>query len=115
VSENVNKIQDVQAAAAPAQPPLAGHRRAGFIGSNLVEACWQAGQRVTGPRQLRHRPQRNLEQVKAGVTKRGRNSRSSKATSANPEDCARACEGVDFVLHQAALGSVPRSIDEPDH
>jgi UDP-N-acetylglucosamine 4-epimerase len=31
----------------------------------------------------------------------------------NPDDCAKACDGVDYVLHHAALGSVPRSIEDP--
>ena len=43
----------------------------------------------------------------------GRASASSKATSARLDDCHAACAGVDYVLHQAALGSVPRSLEDP--
>ena len=87
---------------------------AGFIGSNLVEALLRLGQRVTGMDNFATGHQHNLDQVRALV---------GEAAWANfdfapgdirvPGDCARACEGADYVLHQAALGSVARSIEDP--
>jgi nucleoside-diphosphate-sugar epimerase len=78
---------------------------AGFIGSNLVEALLAAGHRVrwldnfmTGKRENLAALD-GLEFLEEDVRR--------------PEDCRRACEGVEFVLHQAALGSVPRSVENP--
>jgi UDP-N-acetylglucosamine 4-epimerase len=87
---------------------------AGFIGSNLVEALLKLNQRVTGLDNFATGHQRNLDQVRELVGEAAwANFRFLQADIRSPEDCARACEGVDFVLHQAALGSVPRSIANP--
>jgi len=78
---------------------------AGFIGSNLAEALLARGHRVRGlDNFLTGKPENlqgldGLEFVEGDVR--------------DPEACRRACEGVDFVLHEAALGSVPRSIEDP--
>jgi UDP-N-acetylglucosamine 4-epimerase len=87
---------------------------AGFIGSNLVEALLRLNQRVTGLDNFATGHQRNLDQVRdlvgGGLWA---NFTFIEADIRNFADCTRACEGVDFVLHQAALGSVSRSIDNP--
>jgi len=81
---------------------------AGFIGSNLVEAVLRLGQTVrvlddfsTGRvENLRHLRERYSFEVIEG-------------TITDPKTCIQACDGVDYVLHQAAWGSVPRSIKMP--
>jgi UDP-N-acetylglucosamine 4-epimerase len=87
---------------------------AGFIGSNLVEALLKLDQRVTGLDNFATGHRHNLDQIKDAVGA-GQWARFSfiQGDICQPADCARACEGVDIVLHQAALGSVPRSIADP--
>lgn len=87
---------------------------AGFIGSNLVESLLRLGQQVTGLDNFATGHRHNLEMVREAVGAEA----SSRFTFIegdirNAADCARACAGADFVLHQAALGSVSRSIDNP--
>jgi UDP-N-acetylglucosamine 4-epimerase len=87
---------------------------AGFIGSNLVEALLKLNQRVTGLDNFATGHQHNLDQVQQLV---GADAW-QRFTFINGDirrlaDCAQACEGVDYVLHQAALGSVSRSIADP--
>ena len=87
---------------------------AGFIGSNLVEALLKLGQKVTGLDNLATGHLHNLEQVKELVgSEAWRNFQFIKGDIRSLEDCAKACAGMDYVLHQAALGSVSRSIDDP--
>ena len=58
--------------------------------------------------------QHNLEEVKASVIpQQWTNFSFIEGDICNLEDCQQACLGVDYVLHQAALGSVPRSINDP--
>jgi UDP-N-acetylglucosamine 4-epimerase len=109
----VNKFQDVQ-------QHLREHRyhwlvtgAAGFIGSNLVEALLKLNQRVTGLDNYATGHQRNLDQVRELVGEAWTNFSFIEGDIRSLGDCQRACEGVDFVLHQAALGSVPRSIADP--
>jgi UDP-N-acetylglucosamine 4-epimerase len=81
---------------------------AGFIGSNLCEALLEKGARVVC-----------LDNFSTGHPKNILAFTSNPAFELivgdirNPDDCARACDGVDYVLHHAALGSVPRSIEDP--
>lgn len=87
---------------------------AGFIGCNLLEALLKLGQNVIGLDNFATGHQRNLEQIRAKVTP----DQWSRFTFIdgdirNPETCQKACEGAEYVLHQAALGSVPRSIEDP--
>ena len=82
---------------------------AGFIGSNLAPCARRARRTGSHPRQLRHRPRG--EHRRPGRAAAGR--AASAATSPTPRRCARAIEGVDYVLHQAAIPSVPRSIEDP--
>ena len=87
---------------------------AGFIGSNLLEALLKLGQTVTGLDNLSNGYRHNLEQVRAIVGEMAwRNFRFIEGDIRNLADCQNACTDVDFVLHQAALGSVTRSIDDP--
>jgi UDP-N-acetylglucosamine 4-epimerase len=81
---------------------------AGFIGSNLVEAVLRLGYEVRGLDNLSNGKQENItdflphpmyEFIEGDIR--------------DYETCLRACEGVDYVLHQAAWGSVPRSIEMP--
>src|SRR5690606_28787656 len=87
---------------------------AGFIGSNLVERLLSLGQRVTGLDNFATGSRANLDDV-ANLC--GPQSLAGFAFTEgdirNLEDCRQACADVDYVLHQAALGSVPRSLDDP--
>ncbi len=87
---------------------------AGFIGSNLLEALLKLDQNVVGLDNFATGFQRNLSEVSTLVTPtQWRNFHFIEGDVRNPEDCRNACLGADFVLHQAALGSVPRSLEDP--
>jgi UDP-N-acetylglucosamine 4-epimerase len=87
---------------------------AGFIGCNLVEALLNLGQRVVGLDNFATGHRKNLDQVQASVgADRWANFRFQFGDIRSLEDCRQACAGMDYVLHQAALGSVPRSIEDP--
>ena len=87
---------------------------AGFIGSNLLETLLKHDQQVVGLDNFATGHQHNLDEVRELVTP-GQWARFQfiEGDIRNLEDCRNACQGVDYVLHQAALGSVPRSIDDP--
>ena len=87
---------------------------AGFIGSNLLEQLLSLGQRVVGLDNFSTGFQHNLDEVQATVSaEQWQNFKFIRGDICNLEDCQAACSGVDYVLHQAALGSVPRSIENP--
>nr|WP_212760968.1 SDR family oxidoreductase [Telluria aromaticivorans] len=87
---------------------------AGFIGSNLVEALLRLGQQVTGLDNFATGHRYNLDLVRDAVGAEAWSRFSFIEGDIRSEaDCTTACGGVDFVLHQAALGSVSRSIDNP--
>jgi UDP-N-acetylglucosamine 4-epimerase len=87
---------------------------AGFIGSNLLEALLKLGQTVKGIDNFSTGYARNLDEVKRRVSKEHwRNFHFEASDIRDLRSCDSACSHVDFVLHQAALGSVPRSIEEP--
>lgn len=87
---------------------------AGFIGSNLLEVLLRLDQKVVGLDNFATGHQRNLEEVKSLVSaQHWANFEFIQGDIRKPEDCQQACSGVDYVLHQAALGSVPRSINDP--
>lgn len=87
---------------------------AGFIGSALARALVDLGQDVVGLDNFATGHAENLEDVTAGLS-RDAAARFSfvEGDVCEPEACARAVRGADYVLHQAALGSVPRSIEDP--
>lgn len=87
---------------------------AGFIGSNLLETLLANGQKVVGLDNLMTGHRRNLDMVRAAVGEGAWSGFSFvEGDIRDPETCARVCAGVDYVLHEAALGSVPRSIEDP--
>jgi len=88
---------------------------AGFIGSNLLETLLKLDQTVVGLDNFATGYKRNLNEVESEVTnQQWRRFKFIEGDIRNREDCLKAVEGVDYVLHQAALGSVPRSINDPD-
>ena len=87
---------------------------AGFIGSNLVEALLKLNQSVIGLDNFSTGHRYNLEHIKASVTKeQWSNFNFIEGDIVNYETCKDITNNVDIILHQAALGSVPRSIDNP--
>ncbi len=87
---------------------------AGFIGSNLLEHLLKLNQRVVGLDNFATGHQYNLDEVKGLVSeKQWAGFTFIEGDICNYNDCHHACAGVDYVLHQAALGSVPRSINDP--
>ncbi|MFP5287555.1 MAG: NAD-dependent epimerase/dehydratase family protein, partial [Thermoanaerobaculia bacterium] len=75
---------------------------AGFIGSHLVDALVARGARV-----------RVLDDLSTGRRENLQDAELIEGDIRNPEICRAACEGVEYVFHQAALGSVPRSLIDP--
>ena len=87
---------------------------AGFIGSNLAEALLNLNERVVGLDNFSTGSERNLEQIRQVLSSDEWDRFTLiKADISDFDACRRACEGIDYVLHQAALGSVPRSISDP--
>ncbi|HEX5477208.1 MAG TPA: SDR family oxidoreductase [Burkholderiales bacterium] len=87
---------------------------AGFIGSHLAERLLALGQEVVALDNLSTGRLENLAQVRAAVGEaRWRKLRFIEGDIRRLDTCREACRGVERVLHQAALGSVPRSIDDP--
>ena len=87
---------------------------AGFIGSNLLETLLKLGPCVVGLNNFATGHQRNLTEVQTLATpEQWAHSQVIQGDIRTLADCQTACEGVDHVLHQAALGSVPRSLQDP--
>ena len=87
---------------------------AGFIGSNLLETLLKLDQKVVGLDNFATGHQYNLDEVQTLVSPAQWNNFSFiEGDIRHFEDCQKACMDVDYVLHQAALGSVPRSIADP--
>ena len=87
---------------------------AGFIGCNLVEALLLLDQRVAGLDNFATGHEKNLAQVQASVgPERWKNFTFKRGDIRDLITCHTACKDVDYVLHQAALGSVPRSLEDP--
>lgn len=87
---------------------------AGFIGSHLLEVLLRAGQHVTSLDNFATGHRANLDEVRrlVGDAAWARH-RFVEGDIADEQACAAACADIDVVLHQAALGSVPRSIRDP--
>ena len=91
---------------------------AGFIGSNLLEKLLILNQKVVGLDSFDTGYQHNIDQALQDVQNTtgkdlSNNFNFINGDIRNSSDCNQACDGVDYVLHQAALGSVPRSIEDP--
>lgn len=87
---------------------------AGFIGSNLLETLLRLDQNVVGLDNFATGHQRNLDEVQRNVSaEQWQRFKFLESDIRDIEACRQACSGVDFVLHQAALGSVPRSLNDP--
>ncbi|MCL4119694.1 UNVERIFIED_CONTAM: hypothetical protein GTU68_034053 [Idotea baltica] len=86
---------------------------AGFIGSNLLETLLSLGQTVVGIDNFSTGHQANLDAVQKISGEKWQNFSFYEADIRDLDACQKACNGADLVLHQAALGSVPRSIEDP--
>jgi len=87
---------------------------AGFIGSNLVEFLLVHNQSVVGLDNFSTGYQHNLDQVQQIVGEsQWKNFSFIEGDIRDLDTCLKACKSVDYVLHQAALGSVPRSLEDP--
>ncbi len=110
----MSRIENVRTdlAAKPATWLITGV--AGFIGSNLLESLLKLGQKVVGLDNFFTGHRANLDEVQAQLTPaQWKNFRFVEGDIRALEDCRSACAGADYVLHHAALGSVPRSIEDP--
>ncbi|APG61348.1 LPS biosynthesis protein WbpP [Christiangramia salexigens] len=81
---------------------------AGFIGSNLCETLIALGAKVTCLDNFSTGHRKNLEAIEHNS-----NFKLIEGDIRDPETCKHACENVDYVFHEAALGSVPRSLKDP--
>ena len=91
---------------------------AGFIGSNLLEKLLILNQKVVGLDNFDTGHQHNIDQAIQDANNATGKDLSDNFKFINGDirklgNCKEACDGVDYVLHQAALGSVPRSIEDP--
>ena len=87
---------------------------AGFIGSNLLEALLKLDQKVIGLDNFSTGFEHNLDDVCSLVSSaQWQNFRFIQGDIRDIDQCRKACRGADYILHQAALGSVPRSIEDP--
>jgi UDP-N-acetylglucosamine 4-epimerase len=87
---------------------------AGFIGSNLVETLLRLNQAVRGLDSFATGHKRNLAEIKSLVTPdQWARFVFRDGDIRELQTCQGACQGADYVLHQAALGSVPRSVEDP--
>jgi len=91
---------------------------AGFIGSNLLEKLLILNQKVVGLDNFDTGHQHNIDQAIEDANRVTGKDLSNNFKFINGDirkldDCKKACSGVDYALHQAALGSVPRSIEDP--
>ena len=87
---------------------------AGFIGSNILEELLNYKQKVIGLDNFSTGYKKNLKEVQTNVNKNSwKKFDFIEGDISSYETCMDACKGVDYVLHQGALGSVPRSIEDP--
>lgn len=86
---------------------------AGFIGSHLATELLALGQRVTGLDNFATGHRANIERIRSEAGDRAGNFQFLEGDIRSLADCQQAVAGADYVLHQAALGSVPRSLADP--
>lgn len=114
VMTNITKYEEIQKQLVTDPKIWLVTGAAGFIGSNLVEKLLKLDQSVVGLDNFSTGHRHNLEDVRGCVTSdQWKRFRFIEGDIRNLLDCQSAVSGVDYVLHQAALGSVPRSIDDP--
>ena len=87
---------------------------AGFIGSHLVRALISQGAGVRVLDDFSSGREENLAELAPGELGSGAEVELLRGDVSDPEACARACDGVDGIFHEAALVSVPRSVEEPE-
>lgn len=110
--DNAYESLEAQLKQAPARWLVTGC--AGFIGSHLVETLLRLGQTVVGLDNFATGHRRNLDEVQSLLAPEcWENFRFIEGDIRDPATCHAACNTVDYVLHQAALGSVPRSLADP--
>lgn len=114
VCKNMNKYEKLQEHLKSNQFTWLITGVAGFIGSNLLEALLKLNQNVVGLDNFSTGYQHNFDQVREIVSKEQWNCFTFiEGDIRNLDTCKQACNGADYILHQAALGSVPRSIEDP--
>lgn len=86
---------------------------AGFIGSNITEFLLNHDQEVVGLDNFSTGYQKNLDDIQSVVGDKWKNFSFHEKDLINLEDCFEASKGVEYIIHQGALGSVPRSIEAP--
>lgn len=87
---------------------------AGFIGSNLLEELLRLDQQVVGLDNFSTGKRENLRDVQALVgERRWKRFHLIEGDICNLDTCRTACKGAEIVLHEAALGSVPHSVEDP--
>lgn len=87
---------------------------AGFIGSNILETLLLLNQKVVGLDNFSTGNKDNLKEIQSLVSlKQWKNFNFIEGDITSIRDCNKACKDIDYVLHQGALGSVPRSINNP--
>src|SRR5207249_10428789 len=105
-ADQLNQYQELAAQLARRQRVWLVTGAAGTIGSNLVEALLRLNQRVIGLDNFSTGSERNLAEVRTLLgTARWKSYSHIQGDTRDPETCKQATAGVDFVLHQAALGS----------
>lgn len=110
----MSKYQEVQTALAQRPQAWLVTGVAGFIGSNLLEQLLRLGQQVVGLDNFSSGTRSNLAAVQAKVAAESwARFRLIEGDLGDLAACAAACQGADFVVHQAGLGSVPRSLEDP--
>lgn len=114
IDKHMTKYQEVQQHLQENQYQWLITGVAGFIGSNLLETLLKLNQKVTGLDNFSTGHQHNLDEVQELVCAAAWNNFTFiEGDICKLEDCQQACASVDFVLHEAALGSVPRSLANP--
>ncbi len=110
----MNKLEELKKELKKEQKTWLVTGNAGFIGSNLTEFLLNHNQKVVGLDNFSTGYQHNIDDVLSHVgEENAKHFTFIEGDIADMETCQKACAGVDIVLHQAALGSVPRSIDDP--
>ena len=110
----MNKLEALKEELKKSQKTWLVTGNAGFIGSNLTEFLLSSNQKVIGVDNFSTGYQHNIDDLLSQVGgKAAENFTFIEGDIADFDTCVKACKDVDIILHQAALGSVPRSIADP--